>query len=106
MRNILFRGKTYNKKWVYGIPVIDENHVLIMGVPIMKDTLGEWTGNYDKNNTPIFEGDFVARVVDGEIDSGMVRFENGVFHYGIDTSLARKYKLLNTGDLLVIGDNT
>ena len=104
MRDILYRGKTYNKRWVYGIPVIDGNTVLIHGVPIMNNTLGEFTGCYDKNKTPIFEGDYVARVGDDGLVSGLVEFADGAFSYCIDQK-EHHYKLLTDADLVIVGDN-
>ena len=69
MREIKFRGKREdNKKWVYGSLYIDGafcfiNYQLPNGdietKNVLKDTIGQFTGLYDKNNTPIYEGDIV-----------------------------------------------
>ena len=83
MREILFRGKRVdNCEWAYGYytvcrvtddHVIDGkecNHVVIPG------TVGQYTGENDKNGRKIFEGDIV-RVNDKYVDA--VIFSNGCF---------------------------
>jgi uncharacterized phage protein (TIGR01671 family) len=68
--DILFRGKRLSKydrkrSWVYGVPVVDDINKEISIVTsntvriVNKDTVGEFTGLYDINDTPIFEGDIV-----------------------------------------------
>lgn len=68
--NILFRGKRLSKydrkrSWVYGVPVVDDINKEISIVTsntvriVNKDTVGEFTGLYDINGEPIFEGDIV-----------------------------------------------
>ena len=68
--NILFRGKRLSKydrkrSWVYGVPVVDDINKEISIVTsntvriVNKDTVGEFTGLYDINDTPIFEGDII-----------------------------------------------
>lgn len=66
MREILFRGKTeYEKgkfKWVYGYftnyfgSIIQEKDIKY---EVKEETVGEFTGKYDRNEKPIFEGDIV-----------------------------------------------
>ena len=68
--NILFRGKRLSKydrkrSWVYGVPVVDDINKEVSIVTsntvriVNKDTVGEFTGLYDINDTPIFEGDII-----------------------------------------------
>lgn len=70
MRDILFRGKRLSKydrkrSWVYGVPVVDDINKEISIVTsntvriVNAKTIGEFTGLYDINDTPIFEGDII-----------------------------------------------
>ena len=79
MREILFRGKRLdNGEWVYGYYVYAPNHLnqqehLIQPVAddgqladlrkVDPDTVGQFTGKFDKNGRRIFEGD-ICRIND------------------------------------------
>ena len=72
MRNILFRGKSIDfNMWVAGDLSIVEGrpYILVlkrisdgglksMAIEVVPDTVGEWTGLFDKNRK-IFEGDII-----------------------------------------------
>lgn len=98
-REILFRGKRSNGKWVYGSLVVSENinpaiyYEVGNGLAkqldwyyVTPDTIGQYTGRKDKNRVKIFDGDFVrfSYITDGikpiEIEClAKVVFEDGSF---------------------------
>jgi uncharacterized phage protein (TIGR01671 family) len=65
MREILFRGKTYDGEWVYGGYFEDRDyHFIPRGigaafVEVDPETVGQFTGVFDNNGNKIFEGDIV-----------------------------------------------
>lgn len=85
MREILFRGKTYDGKWEqgdlrHGGYVHNDSETYIMrsdyalhNIPVDPKTVGEYTGLTDKNGQKIFEGDIV------KIERGLML--NGKYAY-------------------------
>lgn len=75
MRTIEFRGlRTDGKGWAYGVPVSDGKRTyIISGVvdsnedfitieqwqPVHSDSIGQFTGLYDRNGVKVFEWDVV-----------------------------------------------
>lgn len=95
MREILFRGKTLDDpEWVYGYYVqqygtdaiyfkeSDENG--FERRHIYSETIGQFTGLTDKNDTKIFEGDIVEYA--GEIYQVVFEQRNGNAYFGISIS--------------------
>lgn len=99
MRQILFRGKRLdNGEWVYGdleynrkkniarIHTYDEGGEYLMQHLVKPDTVGQFTGLTDKNDSPIYDGDIVeAYDLDEELAfMGAVRYALPDAAFGID----------------------
>ena len=110
MREIKFRGKRIdNGEWVYGYYIEDglNNHYIVeikdnkdkdyyygktyRYVEVIPETIGQFTGVYDKNNTPIYEGDLIKYACGGtedyviqEIDEVFFNNEYGTFEIAIN----------------------
>ena len=90
-REILFRGKRkYDGKWLYGVPVKTtsnayyecieiveqieyetdlESYTYVDGEGVEPETIGQFTGLYDRNGTKIFEDDIVMFIGSNDVRS-------------------------------------
>lgn len=63
MREILFRGKYYTGAWIYGDflhpNIIRQNDRWHEQYEVDPDTIGQFTGLYNRNNKGIYEGDIL-----------------------------------------------
>ena len=98
-RQIIFRGKRLdNGEWVYGdleynrakniarIHTYDNNGEYLMQHLVKPDSVGQFTGLTDKNDSPIYDGDIVeAYDLDEELAfMGAVRYALPDAAFGID----------------------
>lgn len=90
MRPIKFRAKTLNEgEWVYGMTIghgtisRKKDNLYMEVAPdkwkgINPDTIGQFSGLYDKNGKEIYEGDIIHY---GELITNVVTFRHGAFGY-------------------------
>lgn len=88
MRIIKFRAKTAAGEWVYGdlhlnTPFPHIHDEKMSKRPIQTETIGQFTGLYDKNRKEIYEGDILlpGYISRAKVELLEVRFVRGVFAF-------------------------
>jgi uncharacterized phage protein (TIGR01671 family) len=89
MREIKFRGKRIdNGQWVYGYYLVAAGmpFISVFGkrepIPVIPDTVGQYTGLKDKKGKEIYEGDIIELERSGYIWRFVITFENEKY-YGV-----------------------
>ena len=96
MRDILFRGKRQdNHKWVRGYfrlvcgcsLIVEENTTDCLGVAVIPDTVGQFTGLFDENNKKVFESDIVIIEFAETTIKGVVCYKEASFYISTNDEL-------------------
>lgn len=95
-RVIKFRGKSLNNgNWAYG-DLSQRGQITFIECEVQPETIGQFTGLFDKNGKEIYEGDIVSKTTkSGYPDNrvGEIVFRNGLFgirndsRYGLPVSI-------------------
>ena len=125
MRTYLFRGKTYDGRWVFGSLISTGDYCCILedeekvhpmyypylnpelgtfdgkATPVIPETVGMYTERNDKNGKQIFEGD----IVHGHMDFGPAGMRESIVPIGFKKSIGGyRWEYFDTDTIKVIGN--
>lgn len=111
MRDIIFRGQTENKDWIYGDllhPTEDDKDYYIKDFtqkkdnchPVISKTIGQYTGAKDKNRNRIFEHDIIS--IPYTDMSGFTEYQEALVFWD-DERIAWCVKFMD-GEILYLND--
>ena len=86
MRKVIFCAKIFNTDfWVYGYyfaqPSLNCHYIISGDIQwnVDPNTVGEWTGAFDKNHERIFEGDLCRITAGNTALTGTIQMRGGAF---------------------------
>ena len=83
--------------------VTRQNRLWMKDIPILPETIGEYSGCRDVNNVRIFENDIIY--VEEEQSYGTVKFEDGMFLVILDNGNGLALGTLDLDKVKVIGNS-